>query len=49
MLLLFDRMSNRGVKPNADTYWLLINGYSKVGEMEIAMKYVNEMQKRDLS
>ncbi|XVF20282.1 hypothetical protein REPUB_Repub11eG0184500 [Reevesia pubescens] len=43
VLLVFDEMSKRGVEPNADTYWPLINGYSKVGEMEVAMKYVDKV------
>lgn len=43
-VLLFDKMTGRGVNPNADTYWALVNGLCKVGKMEVAMVYASKMQ-----
>lgn len=43
---LFSKMAERRTFQNADTYWFLINGLCKVGEMELAMQYVNEMQNK---
>ncbi|PRQ33474.1 putative pentatricopeptide [Rosa chinensis] len=39
-------MAERSIFQNADTYWFLINGICKVGEMGLAMQYVNEMQNK---
>jgi pentatricopeptide repeat protein len=41
---LYSEMSSRGVTPNKDTYWVLMNGLCKAGKVCEAMSFLNELR-----